>query len=66
MSRFEAISLAVVAVSLLGMPLQSQEPRSSIREYVTMEGTVERADPFSRALTLRMSQSSGARLKMKL
>jgi len=58
MSRFEAISIAVVAVSLLGMPLQSQEPRSSIREYVTIEGTVVRADPFSRALTLRMSPNT--------
>ena len=58
MSRFETISIAVVAASLLGMPLQSQEPKSSIREVATMEGTVVRADPVSRALTLRTSANT--------
>lgn len=58
MSRFEAMSIAVVAASLLGIPLQSQEPKSSIREYVMLEGTVQRADPFTRVLTLRTSANT--------
>ena len=51
----EAIAIALLAASVLGMPIQSQEPRSSVRQYVTVAGTVERTDPFSRALTLQTS-----------
>ena len=53
MSRFEAVSIALLAATGLSMAAPSQEPRSSVREYVTVEGTVERADPFTRVLTLR-------------
>lgn len=48
-------SVVLFSVSVLAMPTQSQEPKSSVREYVTLEGTVERTDPFTRALTLRTS-----------
>ncbi len=58
MSSYEAVSAALVSMALLGMPIQSQEPKSSVREYVTLEGTVERTDPFSRALTLRTSANT--------
>jgi hypothetical protein len=58
MSRFEAVSIALLAVTGLIMPMASQEPKSSVSEYVTMEGTVERADPFTRVLTLRTSANS--------
>jgi hypothetical protein len=57
MSRFDAVSIALLATGL-AMPVPSQEPKSSIREYVTVEGTVERADPFTRALTLRTSANT--------
>jgi hypothetical protein len=55
MSSRRAVCAVLLFACLLGTPIQSQEPRSSVREYVTMEGTVERADPFTRALTLRTS-----------
>jgi hypothetical protein len=55
MSSIEAVSIALLAASILGIPIQSQEPKSSVRQYVTVAGTVERADSFSRALTLRTS-----------
>jgi hypothetical protein len=53
-----AAFVVLFSVSLLAMPIQSQEPKSSVREYVTLAGTVERTDPFSRVLTLRTSPST--------
>ena len=53
-----AVSVVLFSVSLLAMPIQSQEPNSSVRQYVTVAGTVERADPFTRALTLRTSANT--------
>ena len=53
MLRFEAVSIALLAAMGLATPMPAQEPKSSIREYVTVEGTVERAEPSTRALTLR-------------
>ena len=58
MPSIEVISIALLAASVLGMPIQSQEPKPSVRQYVTVAGTVERADPFSRALTLRTSANT--------
>lgn len=37
---------------------ESQDPKSTVREVVTMTGTVERTDRSSRALTLRTSQNT--------
>jgi hypothetical protein len=58
MSRFEAVFIALLAAMGLAMPMASQEPKSSIREYATVEGTVERTDPSTRALTLRTSANT--------
>ena len=60
MPSSEAIAIALLAASVPGMPIQSQEPKpkSSVRQYVTVAGTVERTDPFSRALTLRTSANT--------
>jgi hypothetical protein len=58
MSRIDAVSVTLLFVSLLTMPARSQEPKSSGRQYVTVEGTVERTDSFSRALTLRTSANT--------
>lgn len=37
---------------------ESQDPKSTVREVVTMTGTVERTDRSSRALILRTSQNT--------
>jgi hypothetical protein len=58
MSRIDAVSVTLLFVSLLIMPARSQEPKSSVRQYVTVEGTVERTDSSSRALTLRTSANT--------
>ncbi len=58
MSSIEAISIALLSASLLAMPTQSQEPKSTVREFVTVAGTVERTDRSSRTLTLRTSPNT--------
>jgi arginine repressor len=40
------------------MLAQAQEPKTSVREMVTVSGTVERADRSTRTLTLRTSPST--------
>jgi hypothetical protein len=54
--------LATAVVALLSaspaMPAQSQEPKSSVRDSVIVSGTVERADRFTRSLTLRTSPNT--------
>ena len=56
------VTIAAVFVFLSAMhPAaagESQDPKSTVREVVTMTGTVERTDRSSRALTLRTSQNT--------
>ncbi len=49
------ILVALLSASSLAIPVQSQEPRTTVREAVTVAGTVDRIDQLSRALTLRTS-----------
>jgi hypothetical protein len=53
MSIMEIVAVGLLAASPVAMPAQSQEPKSTVREYVTVSGTVERADRITRTLTLR-------------
>ena len=46
--------LALLAACLLLLPAAAQEPKSSVREFVTLAGTVDRIDRSSRTLTLRV------------
>lgn len=58
MSIREIVAVALLSVTPLPMPAQSapsQEPKSSVREAVTVSGTVERIDRATRTLTLRTS-----------
>lgn len=51
--------IEIVAVALLAaLPAQAQAPTSSVREFVSLSGTVERVDRSTRTLTLRTSASS--------
>lgn len=45
--------LAMLATWLLATAVGVQEPKTSVREYVTFDGTVERVDRVTRLLTLR-------------
>jgi hypothetical protein len=49
--------LAVLTASLLLIPAAAQEPKTSVREIVTLAGTVERVDRSSRTLTLTIDNS---------
>ena len=49
------ILVALLSASSLAIPVQSQEPRTTVREAMTVAGTVDRIDQLSRALTLRTS-----------
>src|SRR5687768_8803787 len=51
------IEIAVVAL-LAAMPDQAQAPTSSVREFVSLSGTVERIERSTRTLTLRTSAST--------
>ena len=51
------IEIVVVAL-LAALPAQAQAPTSSVREFVSLSGTVERIDRSTRTLTLRTSASS--------
>ena len=55
LSSTEIVAVAVLSVSRLAMPVQLQEPKSSVREGVLVSGTVERIDRIARTLTLRTS-----------
>lgn len=48
----------VVIALLMGLPGQSQAPASSVREFVSVSGTVEQIDRSTRTLTLRTSSNS--------
>jgi hypothetical protein len=58
MSSSESASVVLLSASLLAMPIQSQEPKSSVREVVTVAGSVERIDRSTRTLTLRTSHNT--------
>jgi hypothetical protein len=58
MSSSESACVALLSASLLAMPIQPQETKSSVREVVTVAGTVERVDRSTRTLTLRTSHST--------
>ena len=61
MSISEIVAVALFTVSPLAMPGQSaqtQAPKSSVREAVTVSGTVERIDRVTRTVTLRTSPST--------
>ena len=49
--------LTLVAVCLLLIPAAAQEPKTSVREFVTLAGTVDRIDRTSRTLTLNVDNS---------
>jgi hypothetical protein len=46
---------ALLAAWPLGAPAWAQEPKSAVREYVAVTGTVERAERSTRTLTVRTS-----------
>jgi hypothetical protein len=47
----------LLAAWLLTMPTGAQEPKMSVREFVTVAGTVERIDRVTRILTLRVGSN---------
>ena len=52
------LPLALLAVWLLLIPSPAQEPKVSVREFVSLAGTVDRIDRGSRTLTLRVDSRS--------
>ena len=48
----------VVLVTLLSVAAAAQEPRTSVREFVTLAGTVDRIDRVARILTLRVDNNT--------
>jgi hypothetical protein len=55
----EIVAVGLLATSPVAMAEQpSQEPKSAVREFVTVSGTVERADRFTRTLTVRTSPNT--------
>ena len=58
MTIMAIVVVALLAVSPLVMPGQSQEPKSTVREFVTVAGTVERVDRSARTLTIRTSANT--------
>lgn len=53
-----ASPLTLLAVCLLLIPAAAQEPKTSVREFVSLAGTVDRIDRASRTLTLKVDGSS--------
>jgi hypothetical protein len=49
-------TLTLLALWLMAMPAAAQEPKSLVREFVTLAGTVERIDRTSRTMTLRVGR----------
>jgi hypothetical protein len=52
-SRLEAVLVLLLFLLLRTVPGRAQDPKTSIRQFVTLAGTVDRVDRFSRTLTLR-------------
>lgn len=51
------VEIVVIAL-LMALPGQSPAPASSVREFVSLSGTVERIDRSTRTLTLRTSANT--------
>jgi hypothetical protein len=49
---------ALLSVLLPTIPIRAQEPKSTVREVVTVAGTVDRVDQISRGLTLRTNEGA--------
>ena len=58
MSISALVAVALLSASPIAMLAQSQQPKPSVRESVTVSGTVERTDRSTRTLTLRTSQNT--------
>jgi hypothetical protein len=58
MSITGIVAVALLSASPWAMPARPQEPKSTVREFVTVSGTVERTDRATRTLTLRTSPST--------
>jgi hypothetical protein len=52
------VAVAVLAASASVLPVQAQEPKSAVRESVSVSGTVERIERSTRTLTLRTSPNT--------
>ena len=48
------MALTLLAAWLLLIPAAAQEPKTAVREFVTLAGTVDRIDRTSRTLTLKV------------
>lgn len=49
-------AFVLFAAWLLAMPAAAQEPKTLVREFVTLAGTVERIDRGSRMMTVRVAR----------
>ena len=58
MSIDVVVAVAILSASPLAMLAQPQQPNTSVRETVTVSGTVERTDRSTRTLTLRTSPNT--------
>ena len=58
MSITPIVAVVLLALSAPTTPTESQEPKSSVRELVSVSGTVERIDRSTRTLTLRTSSNT--------
>jgi len=52
------MALTLLAAWLLLIPAAAQEPKTAVREFVTLAGTVDRIDRTSRTLTLKVDNVS--------
>jgi len=52
------MDLTLLAPWLLLIPAAAQEPKTAVREFVTLAGTVDRVDRTSRTLTLKVDNVS--------
>src|SRR3982750_1934751 len=48
-----ATLFTVLAACLVAVPVRAQEPKTSVREFVSLAGVVDRVDRFSRILTIK-------------
>ena len=51
-------AFALLTAWLVAAPVVAQEPKTSVREFVTLAGTVERIDRITRILTLRVDNTT--------
>lgn len=50
------LPFTVFAAWLVALPLAAQEPKTQVREFVTLAGTIERIDRASRTMTVRVAR----------